>query len=404
MSPSPPRRGIARLLPRRLRLLPLLASLIALVVVAGVIGAAARGSGSAPTRTITAVFAQAPGLYAGNKVDVLGMPVGTITHITPGTDGVTVVMQVDRSVDIPAGASAVLDAPQVVNDRSIELTPAYSGGPKMLPGAVIPTSRTSYPLSVDAVLGDLDSLLTALGPTATADKGVLNGFITSLNTELNGQGRPLHDAIANASSAASALADDSPELTSTLTQLSSFVTTLSSADDSYTQFTSTLAQATGDLDAERGQLSAALSTLQQTLAQVTAFVRQSGPALSGTLAALNAAAAATATQQQHLGQLLQLLPTLGQNLGNLVTTDANGGNHQVIQARVSLPAGSQALIQQICGSTLQRNGQLIQEQTKAPVLDGVCSFAAASTSLTPPPGAPQLPDMSIAALLQAANS
>ena len=68
-------------------------------VIAGVAAIAVVGAGVgtyAATRpaslTITAHFLSAPGLYVGNHVDILGVPVGKITRITPGDRDVAVVL------------------------------------------------------------------------------------------------------------------------------------------------------------------------------------------------------------------------------------------------------------------------------------------------------------------------
>src|SRR5690242_18394202 len=65
----------------------------------------------ASSRRISAYFDQAIGVYAGSKVDVLGVPVGSIDAVVPMGTQVRVDMSVDRSVSIPANADAVVVAP-----------------------------------------------------------------------------------------------------------------------------------------------------------------------------------------------------------------------------------------------------------------------------------------------------
>jgi virulence factor Mce-like protein len=267
---------------RRVRLVPLAAGLIAATVVLGAIGVVVARSGSTPTRTIRALFGHVPGLYVGNHVDVLSVPVGSITSITPGVTGVMVTMSIDKRVPIPRDASAVLMAPQVVNDRFIALTPVYNGGPTMPAGTTIPMARTVVPLSIDQVLDTLDSLFRALGPAAADQKGVLAGLLDQLNDQLDGQGEPLHATIASAASAASDLAADSPELAATLNKLSSFVATLADDSSNYELFTSTLAGAAAQLNGQKTELAGALSILQQTLAQVAGFVRANASTVGAT--------------------------------------------------------------------------------------------------------------------------
>ena len=102
------------------RLIPWLAGSVALLIVIGLVGAVASRGGS--TQTISAQFSEAPGLYAGNHVDMLGIPVGSVTSIQPGPDYVLVKMSVRSDVKIPADAGAVIMAPTVVADRFVQLT------------------------------------------------------------------------------------------------------------------------------------------------------------------------------------------------------------------------------------------------------------------------------------------
>ena len=143
----------------------LLAVIVAALLVALIgVGIAALVTNGGSSMTISARFATAPGLYTGNSVDVLGMPVGKVTKITPGPTYVTVVMQVPSSTPIPARADALVMAPQVVNDRYVQLNPGYTGGPRIQDNAVIPMSRTAVPISVDGIVDSLDQLARALGP------------------------------------------------------------------------------------------------------------------------------------------------------------------------------------------------------------------------------------------------
>ena len=73
--------------------------------------------------TVTAQFDSASGVYEGNVVAVLGMPVGKVTRINPRGGYVEVEFTVDRNVKIPADAEAVTVSTSILTDRHIELTP-----------------------------------------------------------------------------------------------------------------------------------------------------------------------------------------------------------------------------------------------------------------------------------------
>ena len=79
------------------------------------------------TITVTAQFDSAAGLYEGNTVAVLGMPVGKVTTITPKGGYVEVEFTVDKDVEVPADVQAVTISNSILTDRQIELTPPYRG-------------------------------------------------------------------------------------------------------------------------------------------------------------------------------------------------------------------------------------------------------------------------------------
>lgn len=381
----------------RIRSLAPMSVLAAAVVVAGAAVLVERTQRE-PTKTITATFAETPGLYRGNHVEVIGIPVGRITRVQPEPGGVEVTMQVRASLKVPAQAEAVLMAPQAVNDRFIQLAPAYDRGPTMPAGAHIPESRTTAPLSVDQILASLNSLFSALGPTAVADKGVLGTLIAQLNAQLGGQGSNLHDTIGAASIAISDLASDGPGLTTTLTNLSTLVGSLAADAGNYQSFTTNLATVAADLNGDRGDLASALSTLQHALSDVTTFVKANSSRFGASLDNLETAASALAGQQSQLGRTLQISPLALQNLALTVHQTPSG---PAIKGRFDPVSNTPAFVDLMCGSVLLRAFDLGANQAKAPVIDPICAFGAAVGQLRLPPGSPTGPVLTVPALLAA---
>ena len=92
--------------------------------------------------TVVGYFTSAVGLYPGDDVRVVGVPVGTIDSIEPRAADVKITMTVRDGVKLPADAKAIIIAPNLVAARFIQLTPAYTGGPTMADGAEIGLDRT----------------------------------------------------------------------------------------------------------------------------------------------------------------------------------------------------------------------------------------------------------------------
>ncbi|MEH3138292.1 MAG: MlaD family protein, partial [Mycolicibacterium neoaurum] len=91
---------------------------------------------------IVAYFPTAVGLYPGDDVRVVGVPVGRIDSIQPRANDVKITMTVQDDVRVPADARAIIIAPNLVSARFIQLTPAYTEGDTLASGAEIGMDRT----------------------------------------------------------------------------------------------------------------------------------------------------------------------------------------------------------------------------------------------------------------------
>ena len=121
-----------------------------------------------PSRTgnkVVGYFTSAVGLYPGDQIRVLGVPVGKIESIEPRAEDVKVTMSVDSDIKIPQDAKAVIMAPNLVAARYIQLAPAYTGGPAMPAGASIELSRTAVPVEWDEVKEALSDLAKQINHT-----------------------------------------------------------------------------------------------------------------------------------------------------------------------------------------------------------------------------------------------
>ena len=74
-------------------------------------------------RKIIAHFTSAVGLYPGDQVRILGVPVGKIDSIEPGPSDVKITMSVSKDVKLPKDAKAIIMSPNLVAARFIQLDP-----------------------------------------------------------------------------------------------------------------------------------------------------------------------------------------------------------------------------------------------------------------------------------------
>jgi ABC-type transporter Mla subunit MlaD len=178
----------------------MLAGLVALLLVAG-IGFGLVVPHRTDSRTVTAYFSQAVSLFPGTDVDIMGVPVGRVTQVTPEGNRVKVVMQYDPQYSLPAKVKAAIVTPTLIADRFVQLAPAYAGGATLADGAEIPLGRTAVPVEMDQIYKSLSDLTGALGPNGANKHGALGRLLASSAHALNGNGRLGHQMIANLSDA-----------------------------------------------------------------------------------------------------------------------------------------------------------------------------------------------------------
>ncbi|MGB6161087.1 MAG: MCE family protein [Pseudonocardiaceae bacterium] len=314
------------------------ATVIAIGCVLGLLAATAvwsltRGTG----RTITGYFTSAVGVFPDNEVLILGVPVGRITTVAPQGRLVKVVMTIDDSVTVPANASAVVVSPSLITGRSIQLTPAYTKGPTMADGAVIPVGRTAVPLGVDDLARAVNDLATTLGPGGVNRNGALSDLLDVGASNLRGNGQALHDTIGNLAQLSGTLASSRKELFGTITQLQSLVSTLASNDAQVRQFTTQLADVSSFLAGERGDLAATLAQLSRALGEVAAFVQDNRAVLTSNVDRLIEVTAVLVRQRAALADILDTAPTA---LGNLNGAyDASSGTLDTRLILTALQAG-----------------------------------------------------------------
>ena len=374
-----------------------------LLLIASLLGIAVVGTEGPATRTIRAQFAEAPGLYNGNNVDVLGIPIGHVTSVRSGPQYVTVTMQVNRSTKLPADVSAVLMAPEVVSDRFVQLGPGYTSGPALESGATIPLSRTAIPQSVDEVIYQLNRLASELGPTGANRNGALSTLVHQLATSLGPNGPDFHAAVVNFSQALQGLSANSPALAGTLTNLGQLSQALADNSASYRSFAANLASVTQVLANDRQDVSAVLASLQRLFANLTSFIQADGSALGSSLTNLQQFAGALSSEQTALAHAYALAPLSLQNLDNAINKNAPGG--PAIVGRYDAVGSTTGLFNQVCGSAALRflvilaTGTQTNPLTQAGRTDTLCGIGNALTALTPPPGASSGPDLSLQALV-----
>ena len=297
-----------------------LVAVIAVLVATGVWQLSRLGAG----RHITAYFTNASALFEDNAVQMKGVTIGTINKITPEGDKVRVDMTVtDSEVQLPAELNAAVVSPSLVTGRNVTVFPAYTGGPELADGAVIPIERTAVPLGVDDLTKTATELSKALGPDGLNKKGVLNDSLDVLAQNLDGNGQAINDTIRNLGALGSTLSGSSDDLFGTVTELQKFVAMLKENDGTVREFNERIADVSGVLSDQREELGEALRDLATALDDVTVFIRDNRAALKSNVDRLTEVTRVLVEQRKALTEILDLAPSALANLAN--TYDASTG-------------------------------------------------------------------------------
>ncbi|HEY3747941.1 MAG TPA: MCE family protein [Pseudonocardiaceae bacterium] len=268
------------------------------------------------TKRITAYFSEAVGVYSGSDVRILGVPVGEIDSVTPVGTQVRVTMTVDRGVAVPAQAKAVVVAPSVVSDRYLQLTPVYSGGPRIADGATIPVSRTMTPAELDQIYASLNQLATALGPNGANKNGALSDLLDTGAANLDGNGQALGTTIAQLGAATRTLSGSQGDLFGTVDNLQQFTTTLKNNDGQVRTAEQQLAQVSGFLADDREDLGAALNELATALDRVQGFINTNRDEIQSNVTKLASISQLLVNQRASLAEMLDAAPLAVTNVVN----------------------------------------------------------------------------------------
>ncbi|MFI6638231.1 MCE family protein [Streptomyces sp. NPDC050504] len=280
---------------------------------------------------ITAYFPSATGVYEGSDLRILGVKVGTVDSVEPQGDEVKVVLLLDEGVKVPKAAHAVVVMPSVVADRYIQLAPAYTSGPEIEDGAVLPAAGNSTPVEVDQLYASITELTEALGPGGANSKGALTGLFETGAKNLDGNGKAIGDSIAQFGKATRTLNGSSKDLFDTLAQLQTFTSMLKNKDAGVRTAQTRLGQVSTFLAQDKENLGAALKELGKALAQVKGFIQKNRGEIKKNVEALVPITRTLVDQRAALAEAMDAAPLAAGNVLN-----AYDPVHRTIDGRTNL--------------------------------------------------------------------
>ncbi|GGZ32970.1 MCE family protein [Streptomyces poonensis] len=291
----------------------LLTGVLALAVLAAGGLVTVRALDSDGTR-VTAYFDRAVGVYAGSDLRILGVRVGEVESVRPQGTTVRVGLVLDEGVKVPEGARAVVVAPSVVADRYVQLTPAYSSGPALAEGAVLPAEHNRTPVEIDQLYDSITELGRALGPDGANSTGALSELLRTGAANLDGNGEAIGDSIEEFGKAARTLDGSSDDLFDTLSRLQTFTTMLKEKDTDVRTAQERLDEVVGFFADNKDDLAGALEELGTALGQVKTFIEDNRGELKKNVDRLVPITRTLVEQRASLAEALDVAPLAAGNL------------------------------------------------------------------------------------------
>lgn len=296
---------------------------------------------------ITAYLPDSAGLFVGNDVGILGVPVGTVSAIEPEGTRVKVTLEIDGDQAVPANAGAIVVARSVATDRYVELTPVYRSGPRMKDGAVIEEDRTRAPVDFDQVLGALNTFATGIAGSGET-KDAIKRLLAAGSGALEGHGEEFNRAVTALGGAVNSISGQRGAITDSVQALDVLTRTIAANQQLVRDFTDQVSQASTLLAEEREEFSSALRSLSTAVRLVAEFARANREQLVTSLNQSSTLMTSLLTRRAQLEESLRVMPLTLQNLRNTLVGDR-------VQVRVDpmvlFPIGG--LVDQLC-----RTGQI----------------------------------------------
>ncbi|MFD3701934.1 MCE family protein [Nocardia sp. NPDC058658] len=269
-------------------------------------------------KRISADFESVAGLYEGNEVAVLGVPVGVVESVTPRGSYVEVVMSIKGDVRIPADAMAALISPQLITNRHVELAPAYTGtGPELADGAHLPLARTRTPVELDRILENFDQLGAAL--KGDSEAGPMASRV--LFPLLDGNGDRLRETLDSLSAAFEVTLANKDQIANTVIRLNEVTQIIADNDQTVRDFSGRITELITLLGDQAPGLQAVLKQLDDFVTNTASVVGQNQDQLAGALTKFVAIAAQMRANARGLTEIVDVGPLFFDNIDNAVSRE-----------------------------------------------------------------------------------
>lgn len=259
-----------------------------------------------------AEFTSASGVRPGDKVRIAGVDVGRVSTVEVTDDEyATVAFSVDSSVDLNGGTRALIRYQNLIGDRYLELAQGPGDPNSLHAGSVIPRSRTSPALDLDALVGGFRPLLKALDPEE------VNGISDALVKVLQGESGTVAQVLRQTGEAAATLADQDALIGAVIENLNGVLATVNRENAEFDRGVDNLAQLVSGLAARSEKVADSVAGISRASRSVASLLDQTRPDIVADVAATRQVAANVNSDEAYVDKLLGELPESYRTLSRL---------------------------------------------------------------------------------------
>ncbi len=262
----------------------------------------------APSRTYYAVFTDATGVFAGDRVRLSGVEVGAVRGIElvdaeeDGRKLARLEFTVDEGVPVFADAELQLRYENIVGQRYLAIGAPPDGGERMDEGGTFPVTQTVPALNLTELFNGFQPLFRALDPEQ------LNSFSFELVQALQGEAGSIEGLMRDTAELTNTLADKDAVIARVVDNLGQVLESVGNRDDELTGLIVEFRDLMVGLARDRDAISASLPALADLLDSSTGMIRETRPLLETDLAALESLTGRLHGSRADLRDTLEFLP------------------------------------------------------------------------------------------------
>ena len=196
---------------------------------------------------VTAYFTDSSGLAEGDRVEVAGIPVGTVTDVAIDGPRIRVVAELDEPVRLGDGTAAAIKVGNLLGSKYLELLPDGDG---RLSGP-IPLERTDPAYDVVQAVSDLSTTVEDIDTTR------LGRALETVADTFDGASPDIRRAVAGLSDLSRTVASRDEALTALFSDTEQVVASLDGSKEDLSRFVSSASLLLDEVDHQRATIHAA---------------------------------------------------------------------------------------------------------------------------------------------------